>query len=47
MVLEFIRKDREILFEVYRGGGGGRNESLSPINSTKKYYTSSSFNGNP
>ena len=43
MVLEFIRKDREILFEVYRG----RNESLSPINSTKKYYTSSSFNGNP
>ena len=45
MVLEFIRKDREILFEVYRGGG--RNESLSPINSTKKYYTSSSFNGNP
>ena len=32
MALEFIRKDREILFEVYRG----RNESLSPINSVKK-----------
>jgi hypothetical protein len=43
MALEFIRKDSEILFEVYRG----RNESLSPINSVKKYYISNSFNSNP
>ena len=32
MVLEFIPKDREILFEVYRG----RNESLSPYKLNKK-----------
>ena len=32
MALEFIRKDRKILFEVYRG----RNESLSPYKLSKK-----------
>ncbi len=31
MVLEFIRKDSEILFEVYR-----EEKNLSPINSIKK-----------